>query len=234
MAFNTDESRRLFLLQLLAAGALTTLPGCSSSPGLSDPTKLPQGRSIFEFSGEVKINNLKATLNSSIGPGDTITTGATSYIIFVVNKDAFILRSNSQMSLPMDTVRNAFDLNRGKALSVLASRRTLIKTPTAQIGVRGTGVYLEADPEKAYICTCYGGTDLSAADNPNIRETIIAQHHDAPRYIFSAGATSGPQIQPAPFINHDDEELLLIETLVGRTTPYVVPRGSSRSRSSYL
>ncbi len=232
---DSDESRRQFLLQLLSAGAFTSLAGCTTNgSGIQDPTKMPAGRSIFEFSGDVTINKVAATLTSPIGPGDVVATGEASYVIFVVNKDAFILRSSSQMTLPADTTANAFDLNKGKALSVLATRKTRIQTPTAVIGVRGTGVYLEVEPDQSYVCTCYGGTDLAAADDPAINETIIAQHHDAPRYILGPGTTSGSRIQPAPFINHDDEELLLIETLVGRTTPYVVPRGISRSRRSYF
>ena len=39
--------------------------------------------------------------------------------------------------------------------------------------------------------------------------------------------------KPAPFKDHDDEELLLKETLVGRTTPYVVPKSLNRFRRRY-
>ena len=42
------------------------------------------------------------------------------------------------------------------------------------------------------------------------------RHHEAPRYVLA----SGQRIRPAPFINHSDLELMLIETLVGRVTPF--------------
>ena len=83
------------------------------------------------------------------------------------------------------------------------------------------------------MCVCYGTSDLSTADNPGISETIVSEHHTAPRYIL-ANASASERIVPAPFINHDDQELLLIETLVGRTTPYLVPKGAPRSRSGYF
>ncbi|MDP7575475.1 MAG: hypothetical protein QGH99_00805 [Pseudomonadales bacterium] len=78
----------------------------------------------------------------------------------------------------------------------------------------------------------YGTTDLAAADNPNIKETVISEHHDAPQYILADQSLSN-RIQPAPFKNHDDQELLLIETLVGRAPLYVVPRPVPRSRQRH-
>jgi hypothetical protein len=39
-------------------------------------------------------------------------------------------------------------------------------------------------------------------------------------YIVKDGG-AGKNIRDAPFINHTDQELSLIETLVGRKTPFV-------------
>lgn len=50
-------------------------------------------------------------------------------------------------------------------------------------------------------------------------ETIRSLHHDAPRYILADG-NAGKLITPAPMKNHDDEELMLVEALVGRTPPF--------------
>lgn len=231
-----DESRRQFLIYLLSTGVFATVPGCSSSAGiqtLPKPEELPTGRSIYQFKGDVRVNQQPVTLATLIQSGDVIETFDKSYVIFVVNKDAFILRSNSQMALPAATIAaSAFHLNQGKALSVLASRETQIKTPSAFINIRGTGVYIEIEPDRSYVCTCYGVSDLATADNPGINETIVSSHHDAPRYILADKSLS-TRIQPAPMKNHDDQELLLIETLVGRTTPYVVPAEVVRSRTRY-
>lgn len=99
--------------------------------------------------------------------------------------------------------------------------------------IRGTGVYLETDPELTCVCTCYGETDIATADNPTNSEAIASRHHDALRYVLADQAQLN-RVQSAPFINHDDQELLLIETLAGRSTPYVAPKGVKRSPSSYL
>ncbi len=47
----------------------------------------------------------------------------------------------------------------------------------------------------------------------------MTYHHDAPRYIL-ADAPTGEKIKSAPVINHTDEELELIESLVGRSVPF--------------
>ena len=233
-----DESRRQFLLYLLASGTLVSSVGCSTGAQTSVPTALPPGRSIHRLMGDVRVNGLAATLATAINPGDVVETFDKSFVIFVVDKDAFILRSNSKMTLPgrstmAGVVSTAFSLERGKALSVLASRRTDISTPTAVIGVRGTGVYVESEPDRSFVCVCYGTSGLATPDNPGISETIVSEHHNAPRYIL-ADKSASQRIVPAPFKNHDDQELLLIETLVGRTTPYIVPRGVPRTRGGYF
>ncbi len=197
------------------------------------PAVMPAEKSIFQYVGEIKVNSVPATLSSSIKPGDVVETGATSQMIFVVNQDAFLLRSNSRIRIPTNTAGGMYDLDQGKALGVFASRQTGIRTPSAVIAIRGTGVYIEVEPDLSYVCNCYGLIDLATADNPAISETIKSTHHDAPRYVLAdQGATQ--RILPAPFKNHDDQDLMLIETLVGRTTPYVVPKGVKRVRGSYI
>lgn len=227
-----EESRRQFLLYLLSIGAFAAVPGCSTSRSPSAPKQMPANRSIYRLKGDVRVNGQPADLETLVSPGDTVETLKESYVIFVVNKDAFIVRSNSRMEIAEAGSGDTFSLPQGKALSVLASRETRITTPSAVIGIRGTGIYVESEPDRSYVCTCYGTSDLSTADDPNIKETITAEHHDEPRYIL-ADTRASRRIQPAPFKNHDDQELLLIETLVGRTTPFVVPGGINRSRSTY-
>lgn len=108
----------------------------------------------------------------------------------------------------------------GKLFTVSRSTGTQVRTSTATIGIRGTGYYLEADPEQTYFCTCYGLTDVEANDDPESRDTVASKHHDKPLYILK-GEQGGNNIRRAPFINHTDQELMLIETLVGRAPPFV-------------
>jgi hypothetical protein len=80
-------------------------------------------------------------------------------------------------------------------------------------------VYVEADQEQTYFCTCFGVTEVSAKDDPDSKETVAASHHNKPLYIIGGAKNRGKSIRPAPFIDHTDQELALIEALVGRTLP---------------
>ena len=118
----------------------------------------------------------------------------------------------------------------GKLLSVFGRGSRSIATPTATIGIRGTGIYIEAEAERTYVCTCYGLVDLQASNMPEARETVMTTHHDAPRYIYAHGETPIKMIEPAPVINHTDAELIMLEALVGRKPPFV---GSGLEYKSY-
>jgi len=224
-----NDPRRRLLVGLLAAGAFSSLP---MGRVLADvfgerPEKLPPDRSIYRLSGQVTVNGTPATLKTRIGRNDTIETGKASEVVFVSGVSAFILRESSRMSLGQQTatnaVTNALRLITGRMLAVFGPKNPQrIATATATIGIRGTGVYAETDPEQTYFCTCYGVTDINANSDPNSRKTVTSKHHDEPVYIL-AKPKDGKAIRKAPFINHTDQELMLIETLVGRSPPFVFP-----------
>ena len=233
------DARRRFLVRALSLGWLAGGAGWSPSALAAlfgkVPGKLPEGRSIFEMKGEVLVNGKPADDKTVITPSDKITTGANSYLIAAVGANSFILRDRSVLDLgggnPLKTVMR---LVTGKMLGVfgkLGNRQSLsLRTQVATIGIRGTGVYAESDPEKTYLCTCYGTTDLVAAadyepgkgkSQPE-QTQVTAQHHDAPKYIL-AQPDQGKRITPAPFINHTDLELMTLEALVGRKVPFGLP-----------
>jgi len=158
-----------------------------------------------------------------------VQTGKDGEIVFVVGGTSMILRADSHVVLdpaPKESTSSlisGFRLLTGKLLSVHGKGQPVrMSTMVATIGIRGTGVYMESDPEQSYICTCYGVTDISAVNDNESKETVSATHHDRPLYIL-AKAQPGNSIRRAPFINHTDQELMLIESLVGRTPPFVFP-----------
>ena len=146
-----------------------------------------------------------------------------------VGEAAFIQRSESHVTLQTtqsdSMALSGLQLVTGKILSVFPSGRAVrMTTKNATIGIRGTGVYMESDPEQTYFCTCYGVADIEATADPESRETVVSKQHDKPLYILT-GEPRGQNIRNAPFINHTDQELMLIEALVGRMLPFVFPRG---------
>lgn len=240
---DVDDERRLWLIQALGAGLFGAALPQAQAQGFSifgtKPAKLPPGQSIYGLSGDVTVNNQKATLSTPIKPGDTLQTGKNSEIIFVVNTHSMILRGDSNLVVqPPETsvsslVIGGLRLLSGKLLSVSRNSPMRVTTSTATVGIRGTGFYIESDPEQTYFCTCYGATEVQANDDPQSRESITASHHDRPVYIVKDGG-QGKNIRNAPFLNHSDQELALIETLVGRTTPFVFSKDAySGPRRSY-
>jgi len=189
------------------------------------PKILEPGKSIYDMRGNVTVSGKQADETTLINGNDIVETGPRSHVVFAVGKDAFVLRSNSRLELNgSGMLINTLRLVTGKLLSVFGKTKHQLNTPNATIGIRGTGVYTEADPEQTYICTCYGVVDLFSDKDKRSTETISSQHHDAPRYILSNEA-SGKNIREAPFINHTDLELQVIEELVGRTPPFTMAGG---------
>ena len=226
-----EDPRRRLLIQALAAGYLGA--GMAGGEALaqllgSTPGKLPAGRSIYRLSGEVKVDGRPATIETPIGGRSTLETGRGAELVYAVGTSAFVLRGESRVILETaqadSTILSGLRLLSGKLLSVFAARRPMqLKAATATIGIRGTGVYMEADPEQTYFCTCYGVANIASTEDPQSEETVAAQHHDRPLYIVK-GEPAGRNIREAPFINHTDQELMLIEALVGRTPPFVFPK----------
>lgn len=225
------DARRRFLVQALSAGWLAGGAGWSPTALAALfgklPGKLPEGRSIFEIKGEVLVNGQPATERTVIAPSDRVTTGANSYVIAAVGANAFILRDRSTLDLGgANPLKQVLRLVTGKFLGVFgklgAGQSRSLHTTIATIGIRGTGVYAEADPDRTYLCTCYGTTDLASVADPSATAQVTARHHDAPKYIL-AEPDNGQRITPAPFINHTDLELMTLEALVGRKVPFGLP-----------
>jgi len=229
--FNNSFDRRQFIrYSLLTAGYSLTAGSSLLVPLVNAlgkvPKKLDEDESIFTLSGRVKVDGKRANNSTIISPNSTIETESNSNLIFVVGKDAHILRENSKLVLSENasSLEAGLQLTKGKVLSVFGKRRQgeggmKISTTTATIGIRGTGVYSESHDDHSYVCTCYGTTAIASNKDVNSQEVVTTQHHDAPRYILKDGK-NGKLIEPAPMKNHTDEELMLIEALVGREPPF--------------
>ena len=227
-----DDPRRRILISALSVGACSLLirPGSARADALYSelPTQLPPGQSVYRIRGELFVNGQPASLDTHIGPNDTVRTGKNSEAIFVVGGHSMLVRENSDLALKgaeTDSgsfIVSALRLITGKLLAVSRSQRYSLRTPTATIGIRGTGIYAEAEPDLTYFCTCYGKTNIFARNDPLSQDTVVSTHHNRPLYIAAKGKP-GKHIRHAGYRNHTDEELLLIETIVGRTTPFKVP-----------
>ncbi|HUS23612.1 MAG TPA: hypothetical protein VM369_01585, partial [Candidatus Binatia bacterium] len=146
-----DDPRRRFLVRALSLGWLAGGLGWNG-PALASlfgrlPGRLPEGQSVFELRGDVRVNGKPATPNTVIRPTDSVRTGDGAYAVYAVGANAFILRERSVVELGLARgVKQSLRLLTGKMLSVFGTRKEplALHTPTATIGIRGTGVYAEA------------------------------------------------------------------------------------------
>lgn len=219
-----DLLRRRFLIELISAGVgLAGLTFFARAAGAMGGSFIKQG--VRKIEGNVSINGIAAENGSAVNVGDRVSTGLNSSVIFVIGDDAFLLRAESEVIIdgkinPDNKVQTVdlLQITRGKLLSVFGKGRRRIVTPTAVAGVRGTGIYVEAEISQTYICTCYGKVDISALGRDEESETVVTNHHEAPRYVLATGP--GPLIIKAPVKNHTDLELTRLESYVMRRPPF--------------
>lgn len=215
-----NPTRRTWLTGLAAGSMLAATPLLIRNALAM--AERPVAPGLHRAEGSVLLNNQPARPGSLVNPGDSLATGADGTAIFVIDRDAFLLRPNSKVEvIGGGAGTRTMRVLTGKMLSVFGRGEKKITLPTATLGIRGTGVYVEAERERAYVCTCYGEVEIQAVADPKIRETVRTRHHDAPRFILAA--TPGALIQPAPVFNHTDAELIMLEALVGRIPPFYSP-----------
>ncbi len=195
------------MLQLRSALAAGTLP-----PG------------VAQIKGDVSINGKPAERGQRVAAGDVVVTGRGSELVLVLEKDAFLVRAESRVEFGSAAAQSAVSVLRlvtGAVLSVFESgRRREIRTSTATIGIRGTGIYVEVQAQRTYACTCYGEAVLTPTADPQAAETVRTKRHDQPRYIYGKGAPR--MMEAAPVVNHTDAELQMLESLVGRKVPFAL------------
>lgn len=217
------QLRRRILKALAAAGLL----GPAGISGLISHAlakgNAPVAPGLHKLRGTVTVNAKPAKEGQRVGPGDTIATGPGSEAIYVIGQDAFLQRESSTVSFGADLAQNLMRVVTGKLLSVFGKGARKIQVSTATIGIRGTGCYIEDEGEGAkartYFCLCYGSVELTPNAAPHEAERYSTTHHDKPMYVHN-DMKMPKMMVPAAVINHTDDELKLLEALVGRWPPF--------------
>ena len=134
-------------------------------------------KGVHQLKGDVRINDVPAREGMDVKAGDMVITGPASSVVFVTNKDAFMVRANSSveaMGQSGELIVTGLRIVTGAVLSVFArDERKTIYTPTAIFGIRGTGIYIEAELSRAYVCLCYGIVEILSTADPTVRETLV-------------------------------------------------------------
>jgi hypothetical protein len=215
---------RRHLLKFLAASAL-------SGAGLAGLVRQalaagggPQRKQgIYRLEGDATFNGLTLKVGDIPALPLTVVTGAKTTLVFVIGADAYLVRSHSHLILSGDGKMpgqvGAIKLLAGKLLSVFDKGERTLTTTTAVAGIRGTGIYMESEVERSYLCLCYGHARISPVAAPERGEIFKTTHHESPRWVYR------DRMETATVVNHTDAELILLESLTGRLPPFHSPWG---------
>ena len=179
---------------------------------------------LRDVKGTVAINGQPASRGAAVKALDVVTTGAASSAIVVMNRDVLLVRPSSEIEI-LGKARSALltglRMLTGGVLGVFGKGggRQLL-TSTATIGIRGTGLYLEASAEETYICTCYG--EVLIEDQHRQENRLVLAGYHTPNLVF-ADSNAGAMMQKAGFRGHTDDELVMLEKIVGRRPPFRKP-----------
>ena len=199
-------SRRKFLISASALPLAAIIPIQASAASST----------IHELLGIVTINKNPLSVTSSIKNGDEIMVSPDGKLVFSMGEDAFLVRGGSVLQVyaeESNVLVSALRLLNGAMLGVFGKRKSTMRiyTATATIGIRGTAVYVAVTPQKLYTCTCYGHTDLIVGLD---KADVIATHHNA--HVVTTGKNGNAQMKAFEVLDHNDDELRMLEALVGR------------------
>ena len=215
-----DESqkRRQLLLALASSGAL----GAAGLSGFMSRAlaagDIPGGTGIARLDGTATVNGQAAKIGTPVKLGDRIETGAAGKAVVVLKGDAFLLHPKTIIEVKgRDNTLTDMLVASGRVLSVFSKKPVTIKAAIATIGIRGTGAYLEVEPAGVYFCLCYGE---ALVEGPKMEtKTVKTTHHETPLMLRETGGIMRADL--AGFKGHTDDELVMLETLVGREPPFV-------------
>jgi len=198
-----------------ALGALSITSIISDALAKGD---LPPG--VAKLEGSLTVNGRDAGVGTPVKLGDKVATARGSQAVIVVGSDAFLMRSQTIIEFGPSSqgVLSDMLIGAGKVLSVFSKKPVAIKAATASIGIRGTGAYIEVNPDSVYFCLCYGEARVEGPGMASARE-VKTTHHESPLVLRDVGGIMN--VEPGPFQNHSDEELVMLEALVGREPPFM-------------
>jgi hypothetical protein len=202
------------LMRYLAAGGGAAL-GNLVSQALAKGD-VPPG--VNRLEGAASVNGSPAHVGTPVKLGDRISTARGSEAVIVVGKDAFLMRAQTTIEVQgSEGVLKGVLISTGKVLSVFSPKPVAIKVANASIGIRGTGCYVEANPDAVYFCLCYGEALVEGPGMAGARH-VQTRHHEEPLLLRDDGGVM--RVEPGPFQNHSDAELVMLEALCGREPPF--------------
>lgn len=200
----TSQSRRHFMQAVLAVPVLFTLPAQTFA-----------GAGIHKLQGEVFIDNRQASADSRIQAGSRVVVAHDGALAFSIGQDAFLLKGGTAVELVGGTTLSSLRLLTGSVLASLETRSKPFRlvSSMAIVAVRGGAVYLSAEPHRLYTWIRYGESELRFG-----RQRQLVSASDSAYEIVRDPA--GMSMQSMQVLEQMDDELRVLESLVGRTPAF--------------
>ena len=206
-------SRRRWIQAIAAMGAAGVSGYLSDVLAAGD---LPPG--LHRVDGKVTVNGKESKSGAQVNMGDKVATGPGSTAVVVLKGDAMLMRADTVVEIRGSSgLMSDMIISAGRVLTVFSKKPVAVKAAHATIGIRGTGAYIEVLPTEVYFCLCYGEAVVSGANMPD--KTVVTKHHEQPLLFKESGGTVRSEL--GGFRNHTDEELVMLEKLVGREPPFM-------------
>lgn len=206
-----NPCRRTLLKLLAATGWMGSASLARVAYGM-----MPMPTGLIKAQGSVTVNGIEAMAGAAIKAGDTVVTGENAEAAYVVGQDAFLQRAATKVNFGAGGLR----ILTGGLLSAFGKGAKNIETPATVIGIRGTACYIEVETQRTYFCLCYGTAEVTPKQAPGEALTVTARHHDMPMYIYMDEKME-KKVVPAKMQDHTDDELTMLEALVGRKPPFL-------------
>ena len=178
-------------------------------------------QAIKALSGQLSVDSFKANSKARIA-------AAAEQTLFTIGKDAFLADANFEAETELDDsgVLRKLRVLSGQTLAVLqprTNRQTALLMPNSTASIRGTGFYVNVDVAAPhdYICCCYGHITFQDSSTGAPQE-LKNSYHNATA-ITETGDFVTPEMA-YPF-GHYDDELVLLESTVGRQPHWALPEG---------
>jgi len=128
------------------------------------------------LSGEFFINGNLTSKSFENLENNTIETKKSKTII-KVQDDFYLIRPNTELQFKKNRLKNII---KGSVHAVFKKNKDelQIKMPQGTIGIRGTSIFIDTEPEKdrSYFCNCYGVTDLYGKDGKLVKSITSKGH----------------------------------------------------------
>jgi len=185
-------------------------------------TNPDQSGQVVFVDGDVTVNNREADTGDVLTGPNTIKTGDASTVeVMFGGRNIFRLGPNSLVRIDFSQLKKTVNLDKGEFTSVLKklARTTgesafILKTPTANAGVRGTSFHVMVSDNSTYFCACNGSVMLDDG-TPADTVQLTNAHHGA--RIFTKQADGSIAVTEAGLQGHTDADLETLGNRIGYT-----------------